>query len=485
MKNIKRRDFLKISAAGTAAMAAVPKIAWSKPENSLFQSSAKLISPGCRGTKVKVAKIYMGRPQPHWPKPSLDLKQEVKFYESWFNRLKQDFSDVDFVVSTLAGSPEDVKSIGDKLKDVDGILAIHLTIWIQPVLEALVALKKPTVIFAAPYSGHEWVNFGALLKDQRGDMTDAILTTNYQDLALAVKPFRAAHHLREAKILNLTTAQFDEYAEKVRAKFGTEIKRISLDRVQKTYQTIQDKQAREESEKWLRNAERLVEPSTEEVFRSAKLALAFDRLLDEESATVLAIDCYGSMWDKTIKLPAYPCLGFSRLNSLGFGGICESDLRSAMTHIIFQGLSGKPGFISDPTVDEGQNVIILAHCMGTVKMDGPEGPEHRYKLRSVMEREEGVVPQVQMRVGEKVTQAILVGLDKMLYFTGEIAGAPVSLEDDRGCRTKIAVRVDGDLSKLWRNWSAGLHRVTCYGNIQRELRLFAKFNKIELINEAV
>src|SRR3990170_2441477 len=105
-------------------------------------------------------------------------------------------------------------------------------------------------------------------------------------------------------------------------------------------------------------------------------------MLADEEATVMTVDCYGTMWDKTIKLPAYPCLGLSRLNSLGLGGICESDLQCAMTHIIFQGLAGKPGFISDPTMDESTNSIHLAHCLGTVKMEGPDQPPARYKIRT-------------------------------------------------------------------------------------------------------
>ena len=177
-----------------------------------------------------------------------------------------------------------------------------------------------------------------------------------------------------------------------------------------------------------------MEPSPADVFKSCKLALALENLLDQENATAMTIDCYGTMWDKTIKLPAYPCLGFTRLNNIGLGGICESDLQCAMTHVLFQGLSGKPGFISDPTVDESRNSIILAHCLGTTKMDGPSGPAAPYKLRTVMERTEGVVPQVFMRTGQKVTQAILVGSDRLLYFTGEILDAP---DIDRGCRTKI------------------------------------------------
>jgi len=210
--------------------------------------------------------------------------------------------------------------------------------------------------------------------------------------------------------------------------------------------------------------------------------LAFEDMLDREDATLMTVDCYGTMWDKTIKLPAYPCVGFTRLNNIGLGGICESDLRCAMTHIIMQGLSGKPGFISDPTVDESNNSIILAHCLGTTKMDGPDGPAAPYKLRTVMERREGVVPQVFMRIGQKVTQALLVDTDNLLYFTGEIIDAP---DIDRGCRTKITVKVDGDVETLWKNWSSGLHRQTCYGDITKELGYFCRFKEIKMIDEAV
>lgn len=484
MSPINRRDFLKLSAAGGAVYVARPHL-FSGPRAGLSTpGGTKLVSPGCRGTKVKVAKIYMGKPEPHWPKPSLDLAKEMKLYEAHFTRLKDEFADVDFAVNDLVTSPEEIAAMKDRLQGVDGILAIHLTIWISPILDAVLEHKKPTMIFAAPYSGHEWTGYGSFLGQEKGALAECLLTSDYDQLAFAVRPFRAIHHLREAKVLNLTTRPFEEYAAAAREKYGTEIVRLERARVLRAYEAVSEADARAEADRWLRNAEKLVEPSKDDVYRSCRLALSLERIVDEERATVMAVDCYGSMWDKTITLPAYPCVGLSRLNNLGLGGICESDLRSAMTHILFQGLAGKPGFISDPTVDEGQSSIILAHCMGTLNMDGPQKPAHPYKLRSVMEREEGVVPQVEMRVGQKVTQAILVGMDRIQYFTGEIVGAPVGLEDDRGCRTKIAVRVDGDLSRLWRNWSQGLHRQTCYGDITRELRAFSKFKNITLVDEA-
>ena len=167
---------------------------------------------------------------------------------------------------------------------------------------------------------------------------------------------------------------------------------------------------------------------------------------------------------------------------MGLGGICESDLRSAMTHIIFQGLAGRPGFISDPTVDESTNSIVLAHCMGTRNMEGPDKPAAPYKLRTVMERQQGVVPQVKFPVGGKATQALLVGMDLLLYFTGQVVDSP---DLERGCRSKMTVKVDGDVETLWKNWSNGLHRVTCYGDITKDLQRFCRFAQIKLVNEAV
>ncbi len=478
--DIKRRDFLQLALAGSAFYFCGPRL-WPL---GAAQAKTKLISPGNRRSRVKVARLYMGSPQGLWPKPNLDLRKEIGIYENAFGQLKNEIADVDFAVDELVTSPEQVQGLRDRLLAVDGILVIHLNIEIWSVIQEILRAEKPTMVFAIPYSGHEWVMFGDLRKQPLGARMECILSSDLRQLAVAIRPFRAIHHFREGKILNLTTNNFAEYAGKVRQKFGTEIKPIGLEQMVDVYNGISDGEAKAETELWIRQAEKVVEPAKDDIFKSAKLALAFEKLLDAEEATVMTVDCYGSMWDKTIKLPAYPCLGFARLNNMGWGGICESDLRCAMTHILFQGLAGKPGFVSDPTMDESKNGIILAHCMGTPKMDGPNGLAASYKLRSVMERQEGVVPQVKMRLGERVTQAVLIGTDQLRYFTGSILETPVALSDDRGCRTKITVKVDGDAEKLWQHWTSGLHRQTCYGNITKELAYFCRFKDIRMINEA-
>ena len=166
-----------------------------------------LISPGCRGTKVKVARLYLVGTNKMWPTPKLDEKAERKRYEAEFDRMKDDFADIDFAVDEVVQSPDDVRKLADKLKGVDGILAIHMNMGMSEVLKEVLAAKKPTVLFAAPYSGHEWVGFGQIRRQPEGALLECMLTADMNELAAAVRPFRAIHHLREAKILNVTTPQ--------------------------------------------------------------------------------------------------------------------------------------------------------------------------------------------------------------------------------------------------------------------------------------
>jgi hypothetical protein len=115
-------------------------------------------------------------------------------------------------------------------------------------------------------------------------------------------------------------------------------------------------------------------------------------------------------------------------------------------------------------------------------MMGPQQPAYPYKLRTVHERQEGVTPQVKMPIGLKATQAKVIDSKLLLCFTGEVIDVP---DCDRGCRDKLTVRIDGDGEKLWRNWSKGLHRVTCYGDIHKDLERFCRLTQMKLVNEAV
>jgi len=428
---------------------------------------------------VKVARVYLGKPDAHWPTPKLDLNAERRSYEADFAKMHDAFADIGFTVDELVTDKKQVEGLAERLKSADGILLIHLSMGMQETIEAILACGRPTALFAAPYSGHEWSQLGAIRQKPVGKRLECFLTSDRSQLAAAVRPFRAIHHPREAKILNVTERARDEAKTQAwQAKYGTEFKTLDRQRMLAAYEAVSWEDAATEARRWVHQAAKVVEPSREEIIRSCRLALAFENLLAEENATVITVDCYGTMYRK---LPAFPCVGFVRLNDLGLGGICESDLTSAMTYIILQGLSGRPGFISDPTVDEATNSLILAHCLGTRRMDGPRGKAAPYRLRTIMERQEGCVPQVFMRRGQRVTQAWLATAETLSYFTGEIIAVP---DSDRGCRTQIKVRVDGNVTKVWQNWAHGLHRLTCYGDLTGDLERFCRYTDLAFVNEA-
>lgn len=338
-----RRTFLKTTMAGGALC-----LAAGCGVTAARSAGPALISPGCRTSKVRVAKLYLGKPKALWPTPAMDLKEEMARYEAQFAAMKGQLADVDFVVNELVTAPAEVGALKDKLAGADGILVIHLSMGIVPILKEVLSVGRPTVLFAAPYSGHEWTGFGALRKQKEGSLLECLLTSDTAQLAAAIRPFRAIHHLREARILNVTTRNFDAYAAAVKQKFGTEIVRVEKDSVLAAYNAVPDAAAEAEAQRWNRGAEKVVEPSRDEIFRSCKLAIALEKIMNDEGGTVMTIDCYGSMWRQ---LPAYPCISHAHLNSMGLGGVCESDLQSCTTHVLLQGLSGKPGFVSDPTMD--------------------------------------------------------------------------------------------------------------------------------------
>jgi len=208
--------------------------------------------------------------------------------------------------------------------------------------------------------------------------------------------------------------------------------------------------------------------------------LHFDLALRTTSAhnkSVNTFNCLGLFYAG--KLPAYPCLGFSRLNNLGLVGACEADVESTLTMLLFQYMAGKPGFITDPVIDTGSGTVIHAHCVAPTCMDGLGSREEPYVLRSHMEDDKGAVVQVRMRVGQTITMAKLVGSETMLLSTGEIIDTPIS---ERGCRTQITTRVK-DPKRLLAQYRHGLHRVIFYGDHTAAVERLSKFLKFKVVYE--
>lgn len=468
-ERITRRYFLKCSGAGVLAAGALVPL-----PGLVRRAGATEAATG--GSKVRVGRVYLGHPHPGWPMSSVDLEAEVRRFEARFADLTRELEDVEFVDVGLVRSGEQVAAAKARLEGVDGILAIHLTLGTGPQMQALLETGAPMVVFFPLYSGHEWHTVASL--QRQGKRIEALPSSDSRDLAVAVRPFRAIRRLREARVLHVSQGPADPgYCQAMRGKFGTEILSIGLPELEAAYRAADAEAAAADAERWSREAERIVEPTAAEILKASRMYVAMQDLMARHGAEAVTMNCLGmGLVDRGM---GYPCLGFARLNNAGRCGVCEADLKSTMTQLLFQHLVGKPGFVTDPVFDLAQSAIIHAHCVAATQMEGVGSAPSPYVMRSHLEDGKGVSLQVRLPVGQSLTMARLIGTDILLFSTGEAVDSPF---DERACRTKLTMKV-AQVDRFLENWSCGLHRVVFYGDHTRDVRRFCRFMGIRILRE--
>ena len=160
---------------------------------------------------------------------------------------------------------------------------------------------------------------------------------------------------------------------------------------------------------------------------------------------------------------------------------------STLTMLMFQYAFGVPGFISDPVFDTATNALIHFHCTCATKMAGPNSRRLPFTIRTQSDSERGVSLDVEMPLGQMVTCAKFVDLDKMLVSTGEIFKIT---HEEIGCRTQFWTKVK-DARSMFHNWGGGvlegdvmtlLHRAVFFGDHMQDVRhmgILMGFNVVE------
>ena len=467
--DLSRRCFLKSTAAGILSAGALAGLA----ERLLAVTSPPALGPR---SKVCIGKLYLGREHPGWPMAKVDVPAEMKRFEADLAKLGAGLADVEFVEGGLIANDQQLATAKEKFKGADGILVIQLTMGIGHQLQSLFELGIPVVLFALPYTGHEWHTIAGW--QRQGKLIEVFPSSRHEDVLVAIRPFRAIHRLKEARVLNVSNGPADAaYCRALKEKFGTEIISLLLPDLQKAYAAADRGEAMADMRRWVKEAKKIVEPTKDEILKSSVMYIAMRDLLAQHGAAAVTMNCLGmGLMDRGM---GYPCLGFVRLNNMGLGGICEADLKSSMTHLIFTYLVGKPGFVTDPVIDLANSTIIHAHCVAATQMLGPDTAASPYHIRNHLEDGRGASLMVKLPVGRKVTMARLLGTDKMLLSTGDAVDSPFV---DRGCRTKLTVKVE-NIDKFLENWSSGLHRVIFYGDHTRDIQRYCRFAQIRLVHE--
>ena len=460
-----RREFLESGTAGVVVLSAL-----GGPRSAVPVSAALPSLP-----LVRVRVIFLAKPKPTWPTPHLDVEAECRRVDAELRKVAREVPDVELTGGDLLRVSDDLNRLKGTMEGVDGVLVFNLTSTVGHLVSGITDYGIPTILFSQPFSGHDWCQVADMQRE--GKRIDVMATSDFGELARGLRAFRTVRRLKDARILCITGGGLDQnFASQVKQRFGTTIMLVGAEQLMETYNTADESGSEKLAREVSNDAEKTVEPSAEEIKKSCRLYYAMRNMLEQEKAQAIAINCLGLFAQN--RLPAYPCIGFSRLNDEGLVGACEADLYSTLTMLTFGYLVERPGFISDPVIDTSKGTVLHAHCVSATKMGGVNAERCPYVIRSHMEDDKGAALQVRMHIGQKITMARYLGTDTMLVSTGEIIDTPVL---ERGCRTKITTKV-ADARKVLRQYTGGLHRVIFYGDhIEDIYRLshFLNFNVVE------
>jgi hypothetical protein len=485
---------------------------------------------GARGgrRRPKVRLIFCEAPndRPIWPNIGYDFEaRRGKLLEL----LQQGCPEVEFLPVAIGGvgSPGARLEAEELLKrdaEVDGYLAWILGLTWQGAPLLLSTSGKPTLLVDDLYAGcgefltqlptamrseHpvEWVSSGrledvvesarsfALLSDPEKNATDFVNACRAARRGNTKKPGamrcrsdnvaapdwkEALARLSASPILVVGGGNNEAFREAAAETLGVKLVPVSFQEMSAAYDGAEEKTGAAFAERWMHEAQEVVEPSREEIARSGRMHAAMETLMRRHDARGITVNCLGGFYGGHLK--AYPCLGFSQLNNDGFVGGCEADQMSALTMMVGTTLFGRPGFISDPVIDTSRHEIIYAHCVAPTRVFGPEGSSNPYRLRDHSEDRKGASLQSLMPSDYLTTTLEINPASKSVLM--HQARTTRNVDEDKACRTKLAGELVGDIEKLTENWGWGWHRVTFYGDLKPHMQEFCERFGFKLIEEA-
>jgi hypothetical protein len=233
-----------------------------------------------------------------------------------------------------------------------------------------------------------------------------------------------------------------------------------------------DSEAREFVETLSKGA-REIRGVTGEAFENAARAhFALLRLLSEERADGLTMNCLQRGMLK-------PCISFATLNNQLIPAACENDLPAAYTQALGQLLTGRPGFQHNPCYETERNHYFGSHCTCPSKLYGPDGPPLPHMLRRFAHSNEGSCAiQVFWKEEDPVTM--------VKYYPGEAPALDVyagrvvkshSIPPAGGCTTNVEVEI---VDRPDACMVSGHHNLLFCGDFARRFRLFAQLYKMRL-----
>lgn len=476
------------------------------------------------GDTVKVRLIFAVwddvQVQKTWPNVGYDFRST---YQRIADALNARIPDVQFLPAK-ARNAETLEPLMQQDDEVDGYMVIQMNSWPDVASPLSRMTEKPLLFCSWPYSGiGGWdtsnaaiirsgrKNYGFISSFDFDDMIEAarcfcVIGEEPERFADMVAQYRISnmpdpsqlHVLAKTghrdcltpsetmdgvKGMKIISVQLDDKAmfDQVKKDFGIDVISMSYDKVEAATNRANVLEAKKIADSWRKKAD-FVEPVTEDrLLGCAKMYLGMKSLLKENNAQAITISCIPGCYEDS--LTNYPCLGFMQLQDEGLFGVCEDDIQSTVTMMVFTKMTkGLMGFVSDPVIDSSKRAVIYAHCVSTRKFFGPDGMESPFEILTHSEDRLGASVRTIAPVGHPITSLEFNFANKLMAIqTGITVGNDF---DDRACRTKIVAEISGDFEKIYNQWDIfGWHRVSFLGDFAEEARALAEHIGYTVVEE--
>lgn len=414
-----------------------------------------------------------------WPGSSFDAEGRQKQYMS---RIKEIESKLNIRIE-MDQEPLNMASDVDKFlgglktTNPDGLLLIpfkksHWTHVVRIVDEA----KIPSIVMAT---------IGVLLIEliwQLRDRAGVYMISSLDDLDAVesgLKMVQTSCWMRDAMIVSIDGSKVVDSTVPV---IGTKVRNIPHQRFYDHFANQQaDSKVQTLAKQYMKNAVKIVQPTKEDITESAKTYFIYKKILAEENADALMMNCLSGLRKPHKHVP--PCMGHLSLRDEGVAVGCEADLDATLTQMLLLKLFDKPGFIQDPAYDTEKDLFFGAHCTSASKMNGIDKPSEPYELMSHCESGWGVSPRVLFKKDQEVTIAKYVSDEKkpqMLIYSGKIVDCP-AIPPTGGCRTNVVTTINEVHSASDLKVVPLMHAVMIYGDHVKQLKQFCQLYNIEVI----
>lgn len=345
-----------------------------------------------------------------------DLSVQNRKITDVIKKLKVEVEDAaDVFPEVLIRQEEDVQGLTGK---PDLIIIYRLTSALWEVLPRIAGLEIPIVFFLG--EGSLWHTFEAL--EYLQSFSTVMLSHNYKDVKDKIEACKLKNQLEDSRILAFVPdiPSYSKFLEarylpaKIREKLGFDIEIIGKEEM---LEKCSHMNGREIAREWMDKADKVVEPTLEDVENVARLSLTLKDFVKEKDAAGIAISCSPRM----APLQA-PCIALSKLRDDGTPAACEVDLFSAITMLMLQAISGKPAFMGNVVdIDDVANTIVISHCSMPFKMDGYTSQPYIFRMYHQYKFLGSLTAYSELKTGQKGTIArIGRELTTMLIMRGKI-----------------------------------------------------------------